>query len=221
MNNNSAQKRIKDPVSGFTHLGGALLSITGLVLLLLAARGGGAARLTAVSVFGVSMIALYTASTLYHLVVLSERGTRILRRIDHMMIFVLIAGTYTPICLVALRGAWGWSLLAVVWGLALGGIVLKLLWLSAPRWLSTSLYLAMGWLVVVATVPLVRTLQAGGLFWLGAGGAAYTVGAVIYGLRLPRLAVGVFGFHELFHLFVLAGTASHFWMVYRHIVPLN
>ena len=214
---------MREPVSGLTHLAGAVLSAAGLVALVRAAvrgtGGGGTWPLVAFLVFGVSLVLLYTASSLYHLLPLSTSGTLVLRRIDHMMIYVLIAGTYTPFCLISLRGrgAWGWGLFGAVWGLAVAGIILKAVWMRAPRWLSTGFYLGMGWLVVVAIGPLLRSVPAGGLEWLAVGGLLYTVGAVFYATKWPRLVPGVFGFHEVWHLFVLAGSFSHFWAVYRFL----
>lgn len=200
----------------------ALLSIAGLVwLVYLAAADEKPWHLISFAVFGTSLVLLYTASTLYHLLPLSDRGTTILRKIDHIMIFVLIAGTYTPICLIPLRGGWGWSLFATVWGLALGGLVLKLVWLHAPRWLSTSCYLLMGWLVVIAFFPLISAVPPGGILWLVAGGFFYTTGAVIYAAKKPNIVPGIVGFHEIFHVFVIAGSVSHFWLMYRYILPIN
>lgn len=205
----------KDPVSAWTHLIGALLSVAGLVALVVQSLQGGTAwNLVAGAVFGLSMILLYTASTVYHAVRATGRAALILRKLDHIMIFVLIAGTYTPFCLGPLRGPWGWSLFGAIWGLAVAGLVLKLFWIQAPRWLSTSLYVLMGWLVVVATYPLLQVAPVSALLWLLAGGLFYTVGAVLYATKWPRLWPPVFGFHELWHLFVMAGTASHFLAVY-------
>jgi len=211
---------IKDPVSALTHATGALLAAIGLVVLLRAGAGD-PWRLASFAVFGVSLIALYTASAVYHWLRLSEPATAVLRRVDHTMIFVLIAGTYTPLCLGPLRGPWGWSLFGVVWGVAAAGLLMKLFWLQAPRWLSTGVYVVMGWLVVVATAPLLRAVPAGGLAWLLAGGLFYTAGAVVYALKWPGRRARVFGFHELFHLLVLAGSLSHFWVVYRYLGRLG
>lgn len=207
--------KIKDPVSCLTHMAGALLSLIGLVLLLvMAVRTKTPWHIVGFAIFGTSMVLLYTASTLYHMLNISDRGNRILRKIDHMMIFVLIAGTYTPICLTLLRGIWGWSILAVVWTIALFGIVLKGFFINTPRWLSTLIYLVMGWIVIVAIYPLVRAMSIGGLVLLSIGGAMYTLGAAIYGFKWPKINFRYFGFHELFHLFVMAGSLSHFLMMY-------
>ncbi len=210
---------MREPVSGLTHLAGVALAAVGSGLLL-ATAAGRPDRLVAFGVFGCSLVALYASSALYHLLPLSPRGVARLRRVDHMTIFVLIAGTYTPVCLLALDGGWRAGLLGVVWGLALCGVLLKLLWMGAPRQLSVALYLAMGWLAVVAAPAIFRAVPAGGVAWFLGGGLAYSVGAVVYGLKRPDPLPGVFGFHELWHLFVLAGSACHFWAMLRYIAPL-
>lgn len=214
--------RIKDPVSALTHMAGAVASIFGLVLLIYAAVArGNTWHLISFTIFGASLILLYTASTLYHLLPLSEVGTRRLKRLDHMMIYVLIAGTYTPFCLVALRGPWGWSLFAAVWGIALLGMGLKMAWLYAPRWITVAFYLAMGWLVVIAGYPMMQTVPAMALVWLMIGGLFYSVGAVIYATKWPDPLPGRFGFHEIWHLFVMAGSLSHFWSIFRYLPGLS
>ncbi len=213
--------RLRDPFSGLSHLFGALLASSGLALLVtFAALRASAWHVVSFSVYGASMVALFTSSALYHLLPLSEKGTRIFRRIDHIMIFMLIAGTYTPICLVPLRGAWGWSLFGVVWSLAVLGTLGKLLWMDMPRWLSTGIYLMMGWLCVVAVYPVVMSIPTGGLIWLALGGLFYSIGAVIYAIKRPDPWPGVFGFHEVWHLFVLAGAFCHFWTMLRYIMNL-
>jgi hemolysin III len=215
------KKRLREPINGLTHLAGGLLAAVGLVVLLAtAARAGRADQLVAFGVFGLSLVALYTASTLYHLLPLSPAGIARLRRADHMAIFVLIAGTYTPFCLLALDGAWQAGLLGLIWGLALCGILLKFLWMDAPRWLSVALYLGMGWAALVAAPTLFRVVPPGGIAWVLAGGAVYSAGALIYGLKRPNPVPGVFGFHELWHLFVVAGSACHFWAVLHYVAPL-
>lgn len=212
--------KLNDPISGLTHFIGALFSIAGLVLLVVfGALNGTAWHVVSFSIFGASLILLYTASTLYHWLPLQPKGREIMRRIDHMMIYVLIAGTYTPVCLVAIRGGWGWSLFGSIWGLALLGIVFKIWWMNAPRWLSTSFYVFMGWLAAIAFYPLVKAVSWGGLAWLIAGGVFYSVGAVIYGIKKPNITPN-FGFHEIFHLFVMAGSLSHFFLMWRYILNL-
>lgn len=211
-------KKIKDPVSCLTHMAGAILSIVGLVfLVVMAAKTKTPWHIVGFSIFGASLILLYTASTVYHMLNISDKVNLILRKIDHMMIFVLIAGTYTPICLTVLRGVWGWVILSVVWAIAISGIFLKGFWMNAPRWLSTAIYLVMGWIVVIAIYPLSKTMPLTGLILLGVGGLMYTVGAVIYGLKWPKINFKYFGFHDIFHIFVLAGSLSHFFMMYFEI----
>ena len=213
--------RLRDPVSGMTHFWGVVFSIVGLILLLNKALVNGSPwHIVAFSVFGASLILLYSASTIYHWLNISEKVTKVLRRVDHMMIFVLIAGTYTPICLIPLRGPWGWSLFGCIWGLAVAGIILKMFCSNVPRWISTGIYILAGWLVVIAFVPMARNIPLSGLVWLTIGGVVYTVGAVIYGLKRPRFNCRYFGFHELFHLFVLGGSFCHFWLMYQYIAYL-
>jgi hemolysin III len=185
------------------------------VLVSLAVRRGTVWHVVSYSVFGSSLVLLYTASSLYHLLRVSPRGVKILRRIDHMMIYVLIAGSYTPYCLLALRGAWGWTILGVIWSLALIGMIVKIFWLDAPRWLTAGFYMGMGWMVVVAAGPMLRAVPPAGLWWLAVSGVFYTVGAVFYATKRPKLWPGVFGFHEMWHVFVIAGSISHFLSVYQ------
>ena len=211
------QVRLKDPVSALTHWLGAALAIAGLVVLLVATAPDGTPwQLVSFGVFGASMIMLYTASAVYHSV--PERGTGklnlVLRKLDHIMIYILIAGTYTPFCLIPLRGVWGWSLFAAIWTCAVGGFFLKLFWMKAPRWLSTVIYVIMGWLIIIATYPLLQSVSTAGMLWLLAGGLAYTFGAVLYATKWPKLWPGVFSFHEVWHLFVMAGTICHFFSIY-------
>lgn len=213
------RSKLKEPINGLTHLIGALFSIAGLVLLVyFAAIKGTVWHVVSFSIFGASLILLYTSSTLYHWLPLSERGTKIFRRIDHIMIFILIAGTYTPVCLVSLRGGWGWSLFGVVWGIAVAGIVLKMFWLQAPRWLYILVYVFMGWLAIIALLPLIRSIPLDGLGWLLIGGIFYSVGALIYGLKRPNIIPGWFGFHEIFHILTMAGSFSHFWLMFKYVL---
>lgn len=209
-------------VSGATHLVGAVLSVIALfVLLNTAIEYGNVLHVVSFAIFGASLILLYLASTLYHLMPLGSKSKPVFRRIDHAMIFVLIAGTYTPVCLVPLWGAWGWSLLAVVWGLALAGVVLKALWISIPGWASALIYLGMGWMSVVAFPVMVDLIPGRGLGWLVAGGLFYSVGVVFYGLEKRLRPIKWFGMHEVFHLFVMAGSFSHFWMMLNYIAHLK
>ncbi|HSD11615.1 MAG TPA: hemolysin III family protein [Candidatus Binatia bacterium] len=207
-----------EPFSCYSHLIGVLLAISGLVVLLGLSRDD-PWRLVGFSVYGSSLILLYLASTVYHWLLLPIAQRKWLKRFDHVAIFLLIAGTYTPVCLVTLRGGWGWSVFGVVWGVALAGTILKLCFRSLPPWVSAAIYLAMGWIALVAVVPLVRAFPLPALLWLLAGGLLYTVGAVIYATRRPNPLPRVFGFHEIFHLFVLGGSISHFVFMLRWVVP--
>lgn len=209
---------VREPFNGFSHLFGALLSVIGLVLLIKRALSyGSVSHLISFIIFGVSLILLYTASALYHLLLISDRVTKVLRYIDHMMIYVLIAGTYTPVCLISLRGTRGTILLISVWVLAVAGIIVTGFWLNAPRYLSSMIYAAMGWLVIVTLPQLIPALTLPGFAWLLAGGIFYSIGAVIYGLKWPNLPSGLLGFHEIFHLFIIAGSICHYWVIFNFV----
>ena len=209
-------KFFREPASGLSHLVGALLSVAGLILLLyVAITNRDVWQIVSFSIFGASMILLYSASATYHLVNASEKAIRILQKIDHSMIFVLIAGTYTPICLTLLRGRLGYWLLALIWSCAAAGIVMKMFFFDIPRLLYTGVYLIMGWIAVFVIVPLYR---AGGplpLIWLLAGGLFYTAGGIIYAIKKPDILLGCLGFHEIFHIFVILGSAAHYVMILR------
>lgn len=212
----------KDPMSGLTHFVGALLAIAGLVVLVVkASLLGKPWHIVSYSIFGAGMILLYTASTLYHWIPVNGKAERALQKMDHIMIYVLIAATYTPVCLIPLRGGWGWSLFGVAWGIATVGILLKIFWNDAPRWFSPVIYVLIGWTVIIGIVPLVQTLQPGAVAWLFAGGISYTVGVVIFATNRPRLIPAIFGAHELFHVLVMFGTFSHFWVMYRYIMVFD
>lgn len=213
--------RLREPFSGLSHLAGGVLAAAGLAALLAAAAAAGSVeRGIAFGIYGASLVGLYAASALYHLLPVSEAATARLRKLDHAMIFVLIAGTYTPVCLLALSGLWRWGLLGTVWALALGGVLLKLRRVGVRPWLTVALYLGMGWLSVAALPVLLRALPAGALIWLAAGGLVYSAGAVVYATKRPDLLPGRFGYHELWHLFVIAGSACHFWALARYVAPL-
>jgi hemolysin III len=192
-----------------SHGVGLLASVAAApVLVLSAVRNGGAARIAGASVFAAVMVLLYLTSTLYHALP-RNRAKRVFQVLDHAAIFLMIAGTYTPFTLGVLRGAWGWTLFGLVWGLALAGVVLTAVGGVRYPKLTTSLYLAMGWLIVIAVKPLWLRMPAEGLFWLFAGGLAYTLGVVFYAANRVRY------FHFIWHLFVIAGTACHFIAVLR------
>jgi hemolysin III len=206
--------RIREPVNGASHLVGLLLAGAGTLLLLRMAHGP--EQLAAFSIYGATLILLYAASSLYHTLPLAERPLRALRTLDHIAIYFLIAGTYTPIALITLNSRLGWALLSVVWLIAIAGIPFKLFYLDAPVWLSTATYLAMGYLALVAIIPLGHAVSLSGLLWLVAGGVSYTVGAVIYSCRRPD-PLPWFGHHEIWHILVLIGSACHFAFMVYHV----
>lgn len=210
------------PWSAITHGAGALLAVLGTVLLLLRTHcfNGSAWQYVTFSIFGAAMIILYTASTLYHCINTTIPGRIALRKFDHASIYLLIAGTYTPICLVPLRGPWGWTLFGIIWGLALLGLTMTMLWLNTPRWVTAGIYIFMGWLAIIAIHPLVRVLTFKGLFWLLLGGVMYTIGGILYALKWPGRNNPKFGFHEIFHVFIVLGSVCHFLLMYRVIAPM-
>ena len=205
--------RVKDPGSAATHFIGFLAAVLMTPVLLVHASDCGADLMTMIgmSVFMLSMILLYGASTSYHSFDISEKANLRLKRMDHMMIFVLIAGSYTPVCLTVLRGSIGMRLLAIVWGLAIVGMIFKLLWVTCPKWV--------GWVCVLAMPQLVAGLSFGAFMWLLAGGLFYTVGGVIYAMKFPVFhnRFQYFGCHELFHVFVMAGSLCHFIVMYVYL----
>ena len=209
------------PWSAITHGIGAVLAILGTALLLTrsAALHLSVWHTVSFAIYGASMICLYTASTLYHCLHTSLSGRRILRKADHCSISLLIAGSYTPICLTLLReqSGWGWAIFGVVWAMAAASCVLSLCWINSPRWLTSGVYLLMGWVAVFALYPLSRVLSPKGFFWLVLGGVLYTVGGVLYAVKWPKRNDPRFGCHEVFHLFILAGSVCHFVLMYRVI----
>ena len=211
---------IREPGSALTHFIAMLLALCAAVpLLVRAAVHSGVKSLTAMTVFMISMVLLYAASTIYHSVNCSGRILRIFRKMDHMMIFVLIAGTYTPVCLLTLPKPSGLMLLAAVWGIALVGIFIKGFWITCPKWFSSVLYIAMGWSCLSVLVQLFSLLPLHAFLWLLAGGLIYTAGGIIYALRLPLFDARhpMFGLHEIFHLFVMAGSLCHFVFMFCYL----
>ena len=211
---------IREPGSALTHFIAMLLALCAAVpLLVRAAIHSGVKSLAAMTVFMISMVLLYAASTIYHSVNCSGRILRIFRKMDHMMIFVLIAGTYTPVCLLTLPKPSGLMLLAAVWGIALVGIFIKGFWITCPKWFSSVLYIAMGWSCLSVLGQLFSLLPLHAFLWLLAGGLIYTAGGIIYALRLPLFDARhpMFGLHEIFHLFVMAGSLCHFVFMFCYL----
>jgi hemolysin III len=210
-------EKFREPASGISHFIGTLFSIMALVLLLHAAiTKQSTIEVVAYSIFGASMILLYSASTIYHLIKSSEKVILRLRKLDHAMIFVLIAGSYTPICLIPLRGELGYILLTTLWITAISGIIFKIFFINAPRWFYTMVYIVMGWAAVFVIVPLYNAVGLAAIIWLVVGGLFYTIGGIIYALKKPNFIPNWLGFHEVFHLLIILGTMSHFLMVYLY-----
>lgn len=214
------QITIREPGSAITHFIAMMMAVFAAVpLLIKAGIRSGQENLLAMAIFMGSMILLYGASATYHSVDLTGRSLRIFRKLDHMMIFVLIAGSYTPVCLIVLGGKLGYTLLALVWGIAAVGMLIKAFWITCPKWFSSIIYIAMGWVCVLVFGPLLNTLSTPAFLWLLAGGIIYTVGGVIYALKLPifNSKHKSFGSHEVFHLFVMGGSICHFIFMYLYV----
>lgn len=212
---------IREPGSAITHFVGMVLAVfASIPLLVKASMVSSRTGLIAMAVFMTSMVLLYGASTLYHSVNLSGKQLKIFKKIDHMMIFVLIAGSYTPVCLLVLEPREGYRLLVAVWAIAAVGMVVKALWVTCPKAFSSVLYIAMGWACLSVFGELWTSLSRPAFFWLLAGGILYTVGGVIYALKLPIFNARHknFGSHEIFHLFVIAGSICHFICMYQYVI---
>ena len=201
--------KLRDPISGLTHLGAAILSLFGLIALIITTWGD-TSKLVSVIVYGVTLITMFSASATYHMTISSPKVIEILRKIDHAAIYLLIAGTYTPFCVNAFSGFWQWGLLSIIWGLAFVGVGIKIFIVRVPRWVNAGVYLIMGWLIVAAAGEMANTLSAKVITWLIIGGVVYTLGAVIYITKKMDFIPSVFGFHEVWHIFVILAAAAHY-----------
>ena len=200
---------VKDPISMFTHLIWAILAVpVTVVLIVLAAIMATPSHVVSFSIFGASLILLYSASTVYHWIK-AKKAQMLLKRIDHAMIFVLIAGTYTPMTILVLTGRLGIGMLITIWSIAIGGILLKIFWINMPRGLGAAIYIAMGWACIFVAPALAYSLTTSGIMMLFLGGVMYTIGGVFYALKWPPLKFKFWGFHEIFHLFIMAGSTLH------------
>ena len=211
---------IKEPGSAITHFIGMLMAIFAAVpLLIKAAHEPSRIYVISLAIYAASLILLYAASTTYHTFDISKKVNTILKKIDHMMISVLIAGSYTPVCLIVLKGKTGIILLSIVWAIAIAGILIKAFWVYCPKWVSSVLYIGMGWTCVLAFTQILNNMSPAAFGWLLAGGIIYTVGGVIYALKLPLFNSRHknFGSHEIFHLFVMGGSFCHYIMMYRFV----
>ncbi|HEX2993690.1 MAG TPA: hemolysin III family protein [Anaerolineales bacterium] len=201
-------RNIREPVNSLMHWGATLLAVAGLIALLIVGWST-PAKVISLVIYGLSVIFLFSASATYHMVQVKQKALEIFRKIDHAAIYFLIAGTYTPFCVNAFSGFWKWGLLSIIWSLALIGIVVKVFYIRAPRWLNAGIYLGMGWLAIAALGQML-TLPVWVLSWLIAGGVIYTLGAIVYITKIFNFIPGVFGFHEVWHIFVTLAAAAHF-----------
>lgn len=216
----SMKFKLKDPGSAITHFIAMVMALLAAApLLIKAAREPDHLHVIALSIFVLSMVLLYMASTLYHSLDINENVNRRLRKMDHMMIFVMIAGSYTPVCLIALEGRTGTILCALVWAVAILGILIKAFWITCPKWFSSVLYISMGWVCILAITRIIQALPTAAFGWLLAGGLIYTAGGIIYALKLPIFNARhkYFGSHEIFHLFVMGGSLCHYIMMYAFV----
>ena len=202
-------KKLREPVNSLTHWGGAALALVGLVALLIVGWDT-PAKIISLAIYGVSLILLFSASATYHMVQVKDKALEIFRKIDHSAIYLLIAGTYTPFCVNAFTGFWKWGLLSIIWSLAFIGILVRVFYIRAPRWVNAGIYVLMGWISVAAAGQMLAALPTWVLTWLIIGGVIYTLGAIVYMTKIFNFKPGVFGFHEVWHIFVLLAAAAHF-----------
>lgn len=202
-------RNLREPVNSLTHWAGAVLALAGMIVLLIVGWGT-PAKVASLIIYGTSLIFLFSASAIYHMVKVKDKVLVTFRKIDHAAIYFLIAGTYTPFCINAFTGFWKWGMLIIIWSLAIIGIGVKVIFIRAPRWLNTVIYLLMGWLCVGASGQLLAALPVWVLAWLIIGGVIYTLGAIIYITKIFDFVPGVFGFHEVWHIFVLLAAAAHY-----------
>jgi len=212
--------KLRDPVSGLTHLFAAIAAIAGLGILLIIARSD-FWKQASLLVYGASLTAMFAASGAYHLPKARPQVIQWLRKLDHAAIYLLIAGTYTPICLNLFSGFWKWGMLIIIWSLAAIGILVKMFIIDAPRWVSAGIYLAMGWLAVVGFREILAAMPVGAIVWLVLGGVVFSIGAVVYMTKIMNFKPGVFGFHESWHIFVIIGCLCHFILILTYVAPLR
>lgn len=211
-------KSLREPVNGLSHLGAAIAAFAGMIGLLVVGRSS-VGKQVSLLIYGSTLVMLFSASATYHLVRAKPAVTAVLRKLDHAAIFLLIAGSYTPFCYNVFSGFWKWGLLAIVWSLALLGVMLKVFTMRAPRWLSTGMYLLLGWLVVAGIQEMLLKLPIGALIWLSVGGLLYTFGAIVYATKILDFVPNRFGFHEVWHIFVMLGALAHFVAIAAYVAP--
>ncbi|MBF7096962.1 PAQR family membrane homeostasis protein TrhA [Alkalibacter mobilis] len=210
---------IREPINTITHFAGFVLSIIGFIYLMIKSiMDFNSLNILSTVIFSAGLIGLYFASFYYHGKIAEEKILVRLRKLDHVMIFFLIAATYTPVCLITLQGQIGYILLGIIWGLAIVGMIIKMFFINVPRWISTGLYLFLGWASISVIKPLFSKMPLPGFLLLVAGGLFYTFGAIIYGTKSEKIRVANFGYHEIFHIFILLGSLSHYLMVSLFII---
>ncbi len=207
---------LREPISAITHLAAAAVSVFG-VLALVILGWGYASKVWTFLVYGISLVLMFTASGTYHMIITNDSILLKLRKLDHSAIYLLIAGTYTPICLAFFEGFWKFGLLSIIWVLAIIGVVVKLFIIKAPRWVTAGVYLVMGWLAIMGVQEIIRSMPIGAIIWMVVGGLFYTIGAIIYITKKLNFVPGKFGFHEVWHIFVMLGAFSHFYLILRYI----
>jgi hemolysin III len=213
-------KKLREPVNSLTHLIAAGVALAGLILLLVLGWGQ-PGKVISLAIYGLSLTLLFLASGLYHSIQANPRALQRLRKFDHSAIYLLIAGTYTPICFNMLEGFWKWGMLGIVWGLALAGIGVKIFFIKAPRWVTAGVYILMGWLCILGIQEILAALSIGAIIWLASGGIIFTLGAIVYITKTMDFVPGVFGFHEVWHIFVVLGALAHFIMIATYIAPIG
>ncbi len=207
---------IREPFNAISHYISAFAATVGTIFLF--SRTYGNFRLTgAVIIYGLSLVALFLASAIYHTANRSPKTMLILRKLDHSAIYFLIAGSYTPICVYFFRGFWQWGMMAIIWSMAITGVLMKVFIINAPRWITAGVYLVMGWMAILAVSEIWLRMPIPAIIWLVIGGLFYSIGAIIYITKKLNFIPGIFGFHEIWHLFVIFGAASHFYLVARYI----
>ena len=210
--------KFRDPISGLTHLAAAVVAACGVVILLLLGHDD-PIKAISLAIYGLSLVLMFSASATYHLVKATPEVIRVLRKVDHSSIYLLIAGSYTPICVHFLRGFWQWGFLEIIWGMALIGVAIKIFIINAPRWLTAGIYLLMGWMSILGIPEMAVAMPVSALIWLVIGGLFFTLGAVVYIRKKPDFYPRFFGFHELWHIFVILGCACHFIVIVTFIAP--
>jgi len=210
--------RLREPVSGLTHFFAAIAALIGLIVSLVLGWGQ-VGKTISLAVYGSSLVLLFAASASYHLIKARPNVVKALRKFDHSAIYLLIAGTYTPICFNMFEGFWKWGMLAIIWGLAIIGIAIKSFVINIPRWLTAMIYVAMGWLCILAIGEMIAHMPTWALIWLTIGGIIYTMGAIVYATKALDFFPGVFGFHEVWHIFVILGALAHYISIAWFIAP--